>query len=183
MPRRPASLSFLASALLLLAASGPGCMSAYKKSVGGTGEEVYTKIYLTDFNTAWQAVLDSLKSARLDVSNRESGFVQTKWTDNTEDRNFVDSTGLGQAYLKAQYRFKVSVAKGFYSGEPSVKITIQKDQLVKQDVLEGWKRNSTDGIDENTLLYRIGRIIHIRMKMARMEEERIRRELEESGFQ
>lgn len=157
-------------------------MTAYKKSVGGTEEEVYSKIYLTDFNTAWQSILDALKSFRQDVTNRESGFIQTKWTDNTEDRNFVDSTGTASAYLKAQFRFKVSAAKGFYNGEPSVKISIQKDQIVKQDVLDGWKRNATDGIEENTLLYRIGRIIYIRMKMAQMEEERIRREIEKVDF-
>ncbi|HTL11823.1 MAG TPA: hypothetical protein VL588_05015 [Bdellovibrionota bacterium] len=157
-------------------------MSAYIKSVGGNVEESYSRIYLTDFNTAWQSVLDSLKSYPLDVSNREAGFIQTKWNDNTAQKNFVDAFAGAATYLKAQFRFKVVVNKGFYNGSQSVKVAVQKEQLIQQDVLEGWRGVSSDSFDENTLLYRIGRIIYIRLKMARLEEEKTKHELENSGF-
>lgn len=159
-----------------------GCVTAYKESVGGETTQVFSKIYLTDFNTAWQAVLDSLKSTRLDVTNREGGFVQTKWTENTAEKNFVDSFGSADAYLKAQYRLKVTVSKGFYNGQPSIKVTVQKDQLVQIDVLEGWRPIVTDSIDENTLLYRIGRIITIKTRLAQIERERIQKAMEDVKF-
>lgn len=158
------------------------CMTAYRQSVGGTTAQNFNRIYLTDFNTAWQAVLDALKNSRLDVSNRDAGFVQTRWTDNTAERNFVDSFGSQDSYLKAQYRFSVSVAKAFYNGRPCVKVAVQKEQLVQRDVLEGWRPVETDSINENTLLYRIGRIIFIRMKMAALEEEKTRQQIENSTF-
>jgi hypothetical protein len=168
--------------ILLLAAALPGCMTAYKQTVGGEGVQTFTRIYLTDFNTAWQATLDALKSARLDVSNREGGFVQTKWTENTADKNLIDSFGSADAYLKAQYRFRVTVAKGFYNGNPSVKVAVQKEQLVERDVLEGWRPVDTDSIDENTLLYRIGRLIYIRMRINQLEENKTQKEIEASGL-
>lgn len=168
--------------VLLLTFAGPACVTAYKQSVGGETNQVFAKIYLTDFNTAWQSVLDSLKNSRLDVSNREGGFVQTRWTDNTDDKNFVDAFGAADAYLKAQYRFKVNVAKGFYNGKPSVKISVQREQLIQRDVLEGWRPIETDGIDENTLLYRIGRLIFIKVKLAKLEEEKTKKALENTGF-
>jgi hypothetical protein len=182
----PVSVLKLARILILLLAPtlGSGCMSAYKQSVGSDNSQIYRKIFLTDFNTSWQSVLDALKASPLDVSNREGGFVQTKWTDNTAEKNFAESFGGTDAYLKAQYRFRVTVAAGFYyrSNKPSVKVTVQKEQLVQRDVLEGWHPLETDSIDENTLLYRIGRIIAIRMKLAKIEEEKTRKAIENSGF-
>src|SRR5262245_25931036 len=103
---------------LLSAIADSGCVTAYRQSVGVDTNQLYSRIYLTDFNTAWQSVLDGLKHNRLDVSNREGGFVQTRWTDNTAEKNFTDSFGSADSYLKAQYRVRVTVAKGFYNGRP-----------------------------------------------------------------
>jgi hypothetical protein len=168
--------------LLTLVSSASSCVTAYRQTIGGDTSQVFMRIYLTDFNTSWQGVLDALKNSHLDVSNREGGFVQTKWTDNTAEKNFVDSFGGADSYLKAQYRFRINVAKGFYNGQPSVKVSVQKEQLVQRDVLEGWRPIETDTIDENTLLYRIGRIIFIRMKLAYLEEEKTKKAIENSGF-
>jgi NlpB/DapX lipoprotein len=154
------------------------CVTAYLQSVGGNTAQVFERIYLTDYSTAWQAVLESLKTSQLDVSNREGGFVQTKWAENTSEKNFSDSFGDSNAYLKAQYRFRITVAKGFYNGRGTVKVSVQKEQLVQQDVLEGWRPIETDSIDENTLLYRINRLIYIRTRLAKLEEEKAKKEAE-----
>lgn len=172
----------LALFLGALALGSAGCMSAYIKSVGGDTDRQFNRIYLTDFNTAWQSVLDSLKSYPLDVSNREGGFIQTKWNDNTAQKNFTDNFGGTATYLKSQFRMKVTVNKGFFNGVPSVKVSILKEQLIQQDVLEGWRAVPSDQVDETTLLYRIGRIIFMRVKIAKLEEERTKKELENSGF-
>jgi hypothetical protein len=157
-------------------------MSAYRKQVGADLTQTYTKIFLTDFNFAWQAVLDSIRSYRLDITNREGGVVQTRWTDNTAEKNFVDSFGGADSYLKAQFRVRIIVSKGFYNGKPSTKVTVQKEQMIQRDVLEGWKPVPTDGIDENTLLYRIGRLIQIKLTLQKLEEEKARRALENVEF-
>jgi len=172
-------------AVLILGATGfltTGCITAYKKSVGSDTAQVFRRIYLTDFNTAWQAVIDSLQNSPIDVKVPDGGYLQTKWTDNTDDKNFVDSFAGANAYLKAQYRFRITVAKGFYNGKPCVKVSVQKDQVVQRDVLEGWKPVETDSYDENTLLYRIGRIVLIKTKLAELEEERAKREMENTQF-
>lgn len=157
-----------------------GCATAYRQSVGGVMLNVYTRIYVTDLNTAWQAALDALKSNVLEVSNREGGFIQTKWTDNTSEKNFVDSFGSQDTFLKAQYRFRITIAKGFYEEEPAIKVTVQKEQLVQRDVLDGWKPVETDSVEENALLYRIGRLIAIRMKLNHLEEQKVEKEMKKS---
>ncbi|MBI4925478.1 MAG: hypothetical protein HY843_06090 [Bdellovibrio sp.] len=159
------------------------CMTAYRKTVGADINQIFTKLYFTDFNTAWQGALEALKSSRMDVSNREGGFIQTRWTDNTQEKNFIDSFGDANAYLSAKYRFRVTVAKGFFNGVAAIKVSVQKDQITQRDVLEGWRHIETDSIEENTLLYRIGRIIYIKMKLAQIEEEKVKKALEETQFE
>jgi len=174
--KRKISILVLATGWVMVTSTS-GCMSAYVKSVGGDTERVFTQIYLTDYNTVWQASLEALKSVRLDVSNREGGVVQTKWTDNTAQKNFADSFGGPRTFLKAQYRFRLSVAKGFYNGEPSVKVAVVKEQLIQRDVLEGWQPVPTDRVDEKTLLYRIGRIVFLRIQMDEIERQQTRDQL------
>jgi hypothetical protein len=178
---KPTNALVLAIGLFCVVTSS-SCVSAYKESLGGETEQVFNRVYFTDFNTAWQSALDALKRNRLDVTNREGGFVQTKWTDNTDEKNFVDSFGGADSYLRAQYRFKVSVAKSFFNGKPAVKVSVQRDQLVQKDVLEGWVAIETDSYEENTLLYRIGRLISIKMKLSKIEEEKTKKALENTGF-
>ncbi|MCM2321975.1 MAG: hypothetical protein NDJ90_01800 [Oligoflexia bacterium] len=174
---------FLLLLALTLAVPAGGCSTTYRRSIGQDTSQVFTRIFITDFNTAWQAVLESLKSSALDVSNRDGGFIQTRWTENTEQKNFAESFGNANAFLASKFRLKVTVShSAFYNGKPAIKVTVQKDQLVQRDVLEGWRSIETDSIEENTLLYRIGRIIYMRMKIAKIEEEKVRKSLEETKF-
>ena len=168
--------------LFVMTSGLTGCASAYVKSIGGESSSVYSRIYFTDYDTAWQAVLETLKSARKDVTNREAGVIQTRWIENTAEKNFTDSADDGGAYLAAQYRVRVQLAKGFYNGKPSVKVSIQKEQLIQRDVLEGWRPKPTDSLEENTFLYRVGRVIAMKLKIAEMEEERAKRSMEQTQF-
>jgi hypothetical protein len=177
--RRHAPLLLFFASVTLLSA---GCMSAYRKSVGGDTELVYNRTYLTDINTAWQGVLEAIKASPIDVTNREAGFIQTKWIDNTEQRNFTDSFGGSDYVLRAQYRFRINVSKTFYNGEPGSKISVQKEQLIQYDVLEGWRRKESDSIDEKSLLYRIGRIVYMRMKIAKIEALKVQHAIDQSGL-
>src|SRR5687767_7172087 len=127
-PVRNACFPALFSVLFAVGA-GSGCMTAYKRSVGADIRNVHRRIWATDRNTAWQAALDSLKSTRLDVTNREAGFLQTRWMDNTSEKNFTDGDGTTSPYMKAQYRFKVTVAPGVFSGIQGVKVTVRKEQV------------------------------------------------------
>lgn len=177
--------SKLARIILTLALAGSlglatGCADAYKRSLGRDTEQTFSRIFLTDFDTAWQAVLEALKAIPLGQQNREAGTILTKWTENTSQKNFVEAYGSQESFLKAQFRVKVTLARGFYNGVPSVKVVLQKEQLVQRDVLEGWRPIETDSLEENTLLYRVGRIIFIKTKLAKLEEQRIQKSLTET---
>jgi hypothetical protein len=163
---------------ILAGFTASGCMSAYLKSVGGDTDQVFSKVFLTDYNIAWDQSMEALKSSPMEVVNRENGMMQTKWIDNTAERNLIDSVGSVSNYIKAQYRFRVTVAKGTVDGKNSVRINVQKEQQVQRDVLEGWRNQETDGIQEQSLLYRVGKLIEFRLRMDRIENQKIKQELE-----
>ena len=155
-------------------------MTAYKKSVGAETQSSFRRVYATDFNTAWQAVLDALKSSRLDVSNRESGVIVTRWSNNTAEKNFTDGDGTTTPYMKAQYRFKINLSQGFYKNRKAIRISVQKEQVVQRDALDELRPLETDTIEENTLLYRVGRLINVRTRLAKLEEHRVNQEIRDT---
>lgn len=157
------------------------CMSAYKKSVGGDSDRIFTKIYISEYTLAWESAVDALKASPKDIFNRENGTIQTKWIDNTAERNLIDSAGSVSSYIKAQYRFRVTLAKGFYDGKPSVKVSVQKEQQIQRDVLEGYINQESDGIQENSLLYRIGKVVDYLKRIQDMENQKLKKQLENAA--
>ncbi len=135
---------------------------------------IYSRIYRTDYNTAWQSTLEALKNLDRTVVNREAGIIQTSWIENTAQKNLMESVGGTDIYLKAKYRLNVSIAPGTYHGMSSVKISIQKEQVMQRDILEGWMPVKTDTIEENTMLYRIGRVIYVKHRLKDLEDQKTR---------
>ncbi|MBS1960022.1 MAG: hypothetical protein JST80_11150 [Bdellovibrionales bacterium] len=177
------AITVLTLAMLSVSPLGlTGCMSAYKKSVGGDSEQVFSKIFLADYSFAWEAAVEALKASPMDVVNRENGTLQTKWIDNTAERNLIDSAGSVSPYVKAQYRVRVTLAKGFYEGQQSVRVSVQKEQQFQRDVLEGWKNLETDGIQENSLLYRIGKLVEFKNKIQNIENQKLKQEMDSTSL-
>lgn len=176
--RRSPFLLMMSFSLMICTLLFSGCMKAYLDSVGGEYTQIFERIYLTDYNIAWQAATEALKSMHLDNSSKDSGYLQTSWIDNTKEKNMIDSFGAVDNYLKAQYRFRVNLGQGVYNGRESVKVSVEKQQLISRDAMEGFRPVSTDGIDEKTLLYRVGRIISIKARIAKMEKAKARNVIE-----
>ena len=153
-------------------------MSAYLKSVGGDGDQIFSKVYLGDYPLAWESAVEAMKTSPMEVVNRENGTLQTKWIDNTAERNLIDSAGSVNVYLKAQYRFRVLLGKGIYDGRNSVRMSVQKEQQIQRDVLEGWINQTTDGIQENSLLYRIGKVMEFKSKIQDLEAQKLKKQLD-----
>jgi hypothetical protein len=169
----------LISAAAVLALTGSGCSRSIFAQPGTELERIYSRIFITDYNTAWQSSLEALKRFEKTVQNRQGGTMQTTWIDNTAEKNFIESFGGDVTYLKTKYRLNVTVAPGNYNGRPSVKVSILKDQMVQRDLLEGWRQVQSDAIEENTFLYRIGRIIYIKLKLKQMEDQKMQQIIDE----
>lgn len=164
--------------LLGLLSLTSGCMSAYLKSVGGDGDQVCSRIFISEYTLAWEAAVESLKTSPMDVVNRENGTLQTKWIDNTAERNLIESAGSVSLYQKAQYRFRIQIAKGAFEGRPSVRVSVQKEQQIQRDALEGWIHQPSDGIQENSMIYRIGKVMEFKARLREIENQKLKKDLE-----
>jgi len=134
--------------------------------------ETPSQVFKATYNQAWQAVLQFMKNLDLESSNIESGVIKTRWITNTLELNFTDSFGDKDTIKAAQYKVIVNVSKGFQGSVEVTKVTIFKRQMVEQDFLQGWKIIPSDGIFEQTALYRIERILRIDNKMKLIEEKK-----------
>ena len=117
---------------------------------------------------------------RFDVAynNQEAGKIKTRWMDNTLQINFTDSFGSSDAVKAAEFKLLINVAEGFSYGRKVSKVTIFKRQRIERDFLQGWKEMSTDGIQEKTLLYRIGVIIANDNKLRELDKLKEKEALE-----
>ena len=153
--------------------------ASYEKYRQVTEElEIPSEIYRADFNLTWEAVIQIMKRFDIAFQNQEAGKIKTRWMDNTLQVNFTDSFGNSDAVKAAEFKLLINVSEGFSYGRKVAKVTIYKRQRVERDFLQGWKEISTDGIQEKTLLYRIGVIIENQNKLKEIDDAREKEQLE-----
>lgn len=153
--------------------------ASYEKYKRITEElEIPSKIYKADFNQTWQAVIQVMKKYDIAYQDQESGKIKTRWMDNTLEVNFTDSFGSNDKVNSAELKLVVSVAEGFSYGRKVTKVTIFKRQRVEQDFLQGWKEIHTEGIQEKTLLYRIGIRLKNDNELRKIDEAKEKEQLE-----
>ncbi|MEE2670780.1 MAG: hypothetical protein VYA54_03675 [Bdellovibrionota bacterium] len=140
--------------------------------------DIPSQVYKADFNQTWQAVLQVMKRFDVSYNNQEAGKIKTRWMDNTLQVNFTDSFGSSDAIKAAEFKLLINVSEGFSYGRKVSKVTIFKRQRVERDFLQGWQEIPTDGIQEKTLLYRIGVIIGNDNKLKELDKLREKEALE-----
>jgi hypothetical protein len=161
---------------LLIALSSCASYERYKQITEEL--DIPSKVYNADFNQTWQAVLQVMKRFDVAYNNQEAGKIKTRWMDNTLQINFTDSFGSSDAVKAAEFKLLINVAEGFSYGRKVSKVTIFKRQRIERDFLQGWKEMSTDGIQEKTLLYRIGVIIANDNKLRELDKLKEKEALE-----
>ena len=122
-----------------------------------------SRIYLTDFSTAWTASLEAVSQGRdvIRVNNRESGVIETGWINNSESRQFLDVFSNQDFFLQMRYKLRVQVREGKKNGQQAVIVRVLRDQQKQNTFLGGWQEEESDGLEESVYLYRIGRLIAI----------------------
>jgi len=122
-----------------------------------------TRIFLTDFSTAWTASLEAVSAGRDVVrsQNRETGIIETNWVENSESRQFLDVFSDEDFFLRMRFRLQVHVREGKKNDQQAVMIRVIKQQQKESTFLGGYQDVESDGIEESVYLYRIGRLIAI----------------------
>jgi len=141
--------------------------------------QVPARIFKSNYDKTWLAVLQTVKKYNLEIKNQAAGIIKTRWEDNTLELNFSDSFGSNDSIKAAKFKLIINVVKGFRGRKEVSKVTIYKRQMLEQDFLQGSKVVPSDGILEKTILYRIGRSLSISQKLEKIEEQKAK-EIEDS---
>lgn len=126
--------------------------------------KAYSRIFLTDFSTAWTAGLEAASAGRSDAvrnNNREIGTIDTNWIDSSEPRQFLDVFSDADFFLRSRYRVQIQIREGRKNDQPAVMVRVLKQQQQESTFLGGFQEQESDGVEENVYLYRIGRLIAI----------------------
>lgn len=165
--------------LLIILCFSFSCTS-YEKFKKITEElEIPSEVYQSDFNQTWRAVIQVMKRYDVIYQNQESGKIKTRWMDNTLQVNFTDSFGSSDSIKAAEFKLQINVAQGYSYGRKVTKVTIFRRQRIENDFLQGWKEDSSDGIQEKTLLYRVGKLIENDKKLQIIDKAKEKEQLED----
>lgn len=120
-----------------------------------------SRIFKTDFATAWTATMEAVSGGRdiIKNHNRETGVIETAWIDNSESRQFLDVFSDEDFFLRMRFRLQVHVREGKKNGQQAVMIRVIKQQQRESTFLGGFQEWESDGLEESVYLYRIGRMI------------------------
>jgi len=140
-----------------------------------------TRIFLTDFSTAWTAALEAVANGKdiIRVNNRETGTIETNWVDNSESRQFLDVFSDEDFFLRSRYKLQVQVREGKKNGQQAVLVRILKQSQKESTFLGGFNDIESDLLEESVYLYRIGRMIAIQQYSD--EQDAQEREIEDDG--
>jgi hypothetical protein len=153
---REAAQLFVGLCALLL---GPGCSNLpFVKQ-----NKAPTRIFLTDFSTAWTAALEAVANGKdiIRVNNRETGVIETNWIDSSEPRQFLDVFTDEHFFLRSRYKLQVQVREGKKNGQQAVLVRVLKHGQREDTFLGGFNDVESDLLEESVYLYRIGRLIAI----------------------
>lgn len=127
------------------------------------------QVYSASYDEIWKAVNLVLQPYPLRISNMDQGLLETDvlrgdkvWTSPYEKTN----PGSGETY-----RLSIRVIKGAQNQRAATKVIIQKDAQVQVDFFSDPKPMSSDGMEERSILYRIGREIQIERALVRAQKK------------
>lgn len=160
-------LPHLMAATLMLVGSSCSNLPFVKQN------KAYSRIFLTDYSTAWTAALESVSQGRdtIRIQNRETGTIESAWIDHSEQRQFLDVFSDENFFLRMRYRLQVQVREGTKNDQKAVLVRVLKQQQKESTFLGGWQDVESDGLEESVYLYRIGRMIAIQQYNEKQEDE------------
>ncbi|MCB0413499.1 MAG: hypothetical protein KDD50_04145 [Bdellovibrionales bacterium] len=157
------------SIFIFLALFLVGCASGDIKSSSGTDYQPKEQVFSNySYESIWRAVQISLSHYPIKVNNMDAGVIETDnisgsivWTPAHRDSKL--NSGL-------RYTIKVNVIKGRVKNKPVIKVTVHKSVKEQKDFFARSEDLPTDGLEEDTLLYRIKRELKIERAIERSND-------------
>lgn len=127
------------------------------------------QVYFAKFEEIWRAVNLVLQPYPLRVSNMDQGMLETDTI--RGDRVWSAPFKSDAATNGETYRLTIRVIKGALDNRAATKVTIVKEASLQRDFFSDPRPLPSDGMEEKSILYRIGREIQIERALARAQRK------------
>lgn len=138
-----------------------GCASVNKNTdtkPKNTKDLFFQQVYYAEYDLVWRAAQLALNYP-ISINNMESGVLETDYIRAVE--GFVPPYQELEASSGLRYKVTLTLTKGKVEGKTAVRVTIIKTLEKKRDFFSDPESIATDGIEERTIFYRIGRELMI----------------------
>ena len=121
--------------------------------------KTYEAVFPSPYSMVWQSIQIVVKDYPIKKSQSESGLVITKpikgysiWT---------PPPGSIKNKRNRHYTLKILLHKGIIDDKPAVKVQVVKEEFIHKDFIEEAVPVSSNGLEEEVILYRIGRELNL----------------------
>lgn len=128
------------------------------------------QVYYASFDEVWRAVNFVLQPYPLRISNMDQGNLETDMIRGY--RIWAPPYKSETAATSETYRLTLRVIKGSpIGGKPATKVNIVKELQIQSDFFSEPRSLPSDGLEEKSILYRIGREITIERAIVRSQKK------------
>lgn len=141
--------------IVTLLLSGCGLFGSRQDSVDKLIEKAsQQKIYYANYDLVWKAAHAALKYT-IANENQDYGLMETDYIKAVD--GWLPPDQLSPAYKSSRYKLIFGFAKGMTNGKESTRVTIEKKIEIFKDFISETQHVPSDGLEEQTLFYRIER--------------------------
>ncbi len=127
------------------------------------------QVFYSNFDQVWRAAQISLNRYPIRINNLDLGIIETDtvkgykaWLPPTNQKT---SGGLS-------YRLSIRVVKGGVEGRPAIRVSISKDLEFQKDFFAESQKLPSDGLEEQSILYRMGRELQIDQALKKAQDKK-----------
>ena len=147
------------------------CITTSERSLTSTG------VFQAPYSLVWQSALLTLKNYPIQTTDQEAGEIITKairgyqvWTPPPK---------MIKNPRNRHYTLKILLSRGIVQGDSAIKVQIIKEEFINKDFIQQSIPVQSNGLEEEIILYRIGRTVHLAKLKNKIMSSENEEELEE----
>lgn len=132
-----------------------------------TTKTSFERVYPAEYEKVWRALQLAVQKYPIRINDIDRGILETDLIKG--DKLYSPPHLPPQNFAGKQYQLLFRVLKGRIEKRPAIKVVILKKAERKRDFFSENEPLQSDGIEENVLLYRIGREIEIERAISKKQ--------------
>jgi hypothetical protein len=145
--------------------SGCGLLTPRQESADKLIEKAsQQKIFYANYDLVWKAAHAALKYT-IANENQDYGIIETDYIKAVD--GWLPPYQTSPVYKSSRYKLVFSFAKGITNGKESTRVTIEKKIEIFKNFISETENVQSDGLEEQTLFYRIERELVITQALKR----------------